>query len=85
MRLAGRGDLVQRAAHQPAAEHRVDLRLAERQGGRTVGEAGGLFKAAQTLAKFLEHRYKPLTLRRDFSRTRVARPLSANAYVLYLF
>ena len=63
----------------------VDLACAERQGGRAVLQPGRLFKAAQALAKFLEHRYKPLTSRRDFHRPRRARAFSLNVYVLCLF
>jgi hypothetical protein len=62
VRLAGGGDLVHRAAQQPASEHGIDHWRAERKGDRTVLEPGGLFKAAQMLAEFLDHRYKPLAL-----------------------
>ena len=43
--LARRGDLVQRAARQAAAERRIDRRDAERQGARAVRDPGGFLKA----------------------------------------
>ena len=50
MRLAGRGDLMQRAARQAIAEHAIDCRNTERKSPRAVFEPGGLFQSLQALA-----------------------------------
>ncbi len=54
MRLARRGDLMQRAAEEAAAERCVDAVDAERKAARLARD-GGLFQGAQALAQLLEH------------------------------
>jgi hypothetical protein len=47
---------MQRATPQPAAEHTIDRRNAERKRARTVLDPGWSFQCQQALAQFLEHR-----------------------------
>jgi hypothetical protein len=85
MRFAQRGNLVQRAAGQAAAEHAIDLRNAQRHGRRAVFQAKRALERAQALSKFLDH---VISLGKssgftapcgDFPR------VSFNTVVLYLF
>ncbi len=50
MRLARRGDLMQRAAGKPAAKRRVDAGDAERKAARLAVKGSGFFQGAQTVA-----------------------------------
>ena len=63
MGLAHRGDLVQRAARETAAERRVDGRNAERQAAGRAIEDGGFLQGLQALAQLLDHGVKPLETR----------------------
>ena len=81
MGLAHRGDLMQRAARQAAAERFVDCADAEGQGARAVRDPGGFLQGLQALAQLLDHGIKPLETRRNpaqWGRLRVY-------YVHYLF
>ena len=60
MGLAHRGDLVQRAARETAAERRVDGRDAKRQAAGRAAENGGFLQGLQALAQLLDHGVKPL-------------------------
>ena len=62
MRLACRGDLVQRAARKAAAEHFIDAGNAERKAAG-FAEAGGFLQSAQALTQLLDHLGKPLKTR----------------------
>jgi hypothetical protein len=55
MGLAHRGDLVQRAARETAAERRVDGRNAQRQAAGRAVEDGGFLQGLQAPAQLLDH------------------------------
>lgn len=67
MRLALRGDLVQRAAHQAAAERGIERRNAERPGGGVFRDAGGPLKGPHDLAQLVEHAHVSHEDRADFA------------------
>ena len=57
MGLARRGNFMQRAARQAAAEHGVERLDAERHNSlrRAGGQPGGFLQSPQALAQFLDH------------------------------
>ena len=56
MGFARCGDLMQRAAHETAAQRRIDAFDTERKRTRFTAEAGGFLYSAQALAQLLQHR-----------------------------
>ena len=80
MRLARRGDLMQRAAGKAAAKRRVDAVDAEGQAARFAAEDGGFFQGAQTLRNCSSIIVKPLETRKNLAKRQEFGPI-----VHYLF